>query len=87
MSKIRTNGKHRPYSKDFNSVIEKIEQSNESISKIARDFDVPKSTIYTWINNSDKDLKVHNHKEKWTSEEKFHMVLEASALNETELAD
>lgn len=70
-------------------VLQRLEApENLSIAEVARQEKIPKTTIKGWVDKT-KTLEVkeeHSRKER-TSEEKFHIVMETFALNESELAE
>lgn len=65
--------------------------NNESIAKIAREEGIPEQTLRNWqkqvrtkgIAAPGKDGEA----EKWTTEDKFLIVVETAKMNETELAE
>jgi len=61
----------------------------ERITKVSLDKKINKGTIYKWIKEADKEegIKILRLNGDWTSEEKFHMVLEAASLSEQELGE
>lgn len=87
----KNNSKNRSYTNEFKeSVLKRIDQ-NETVTSLAKEFDISKSTIYQWVrthNEKKKDYSINlKSKNNWTSEDKFHVVIETSALSETELAE
>lgn len=90
MSKIR---KKRSYTKEYkDSVLKRLAKpTNDTITSLSNELGVPRPTIYQWIKKAETDSKetTINHKpaNKWTSEDKFHVVLETASLSETELAE
>lgn len=74
------------------SVLKRLEEpTNESVPKIAKELNIPKSTIYQWLRdeNQKKDPSItqgNKPSTKWSSEDKFHVVLETYTLTEEELA-
>lgn len=87
----KNNSKNRSYTNEFKeSVLKRIEQ-NETVASLAKELDISKSTIYQWVrthNEKKKDYSINlKSKNNWTSEDKFHVVIETSALSETELAE
>lgn len=90
----KNNTKKKQYTKEFkNSVLKRLESpSNESISIISEELGISRSTIYQWLSSNNnkrtKDILPGNNKPsiKWSSEDKFHVVLETSTLTEEELA-
>lgn len=83
--------KNKSYTKEFkDSVLKRLDQ-NETVSSLSDELNISKSTIYQWVRthnkkqtNSSINLKP---KSNWTSEDKFHVVLETTTLTEAELAE
>ena len=90
MSSIR---KKTSYTREFKaSVLKRLEEpTKDTIASLSDELGVPRPTIYQWIKKAETDKKkpIINPKptSKWTSEDKFHVVLETASLNETELAE
>ena len=65
-----------------------MEPTKDTISSLSDELGVPRPTIYQWIKKAETDKKktsINNKPaNKWTSEDKFHVVLETASLNETE---
>ena len=61
----------------------------ESVLRVSIDKKINKGTIYKWIKEAEEKegLKVLRLNGNWTSEEKFHMVLETATLSEQELSE
>ena len=87
------NKKGQRYTKEFKeSILKRLEQpSSETVASVAQEISISKATIYQWIrnNNQRKSNNPVNIKSKtnWTSEDKFHFVLETASLSENELAE
>ena len=87
------NKRGRRYTKEFkDSILKRLDQpSNETVASISEETDIPKGTIYQWIKNNNQKQKSNpvnlKSKANWTSEDKFHVVLETATLSETELAE
>ena len=85
--------KGKRYSKEFkDSILKRLNQpSNETVASVSEETNVPKATIYQWIKNNNKSEKSNpvnlKSKANWTSEDKFHIVLETAAFSESELAE
>ena len=93
MSKNNKNNKNKKYTKEFKaSVLKRLEQpTTDTVTSLSKELGIPRPTIYHWIRkskakNSDNKTK-YKSPTKWTSEDKFQIVLETSTLNETELAE
>jgi transposase-like protein len=87
----KNNSKNRSYTQEFkDSVLQRLEQ-NETVTSLSEELNISKSTIYQWVrtHNKKQDNYTINLKSKnnWTSEDKFHVVLETATLTETELAE
>ena len=61
------------------------------VDSVWEDTGVSRATIYKWIkeNNQNQDGSLINlkSKSKWSSEDKFHIVLETASMNENELGE
>ena len=88
----KTNSK-RTYTKEFKeSILKRLDSpNNESVSSLAEEFNISKSTIYQWVRTNNKKQKNNQvnlkSKNNWTSEDKFHVVLETATFSENELAE
>ena len=87
----KNNSKNKSYTKEFkDSVLRRLEQ-NETVGSLSEELDISKSTIYQWVrthNKKQKDFSINlKSRNNWTSEDKFHVVLETAPLSETELAE
>ena len=73
-----------------NEVLARVTGSEkESITKVSLDKKINKGTIYKWIKEAEvkEGIKILKLNGDWTSEEKFHMVLESATLSEQELGE
>ncbi len=64
--------------------------NSEPMSKVARDSGICLQTLFNWKNQAIADglsFLEETETEKFSSQEKFRMVVESEALNETELAE
>ena len=83
----------RSYSKERKEAIVRkmMPPCNKAISELSKEAGIPYGTLHTWRKNARKGGVVvpGNGKiaEEWSSEDKFGVVLEASALNEAEIAE
>ena len=90
MSKTR---KKTSYTKEFkDSVLRRLEEAPKiTITDLSDEIGVPRTTIYQWIKKAETDKNkpatTNKPNHKWTSEDKFHVVLETAPLSETELAE
>ena len=87
----KNNSKNKSYTKEFkDSVLRRLEQ-NETVGSLSEELDISKSTIYQWVrthNKKQKDFSINlKSRNNWTSEDKFHVVLETAALTESQLAE
>ena len=66
-----------------------IGPEKESVLKVSIDKNINKGTIYQWIKEAEINSGLENTRlnGNWTSEEKFHMVLEAASLTEQDLSE
>lgn len=87
------NKKGTRYTKEFkDSILKRLNQpTNETVASISEETSIPKGTLYQWIktNNKSQNNNLVNLKSKinWTSEDKFHIVLETATLSESELSE
>ena len=85
MSKKKNNSKR--YDKELKaSIIERIEVHGEQVPNVADDTGVPRVTIYQWLRAKRKKDGTSKSSNKWSSEDKFHIVMESYSLSEAELA-
>lgn len=89
MSKTR---KKTRYTDEFKtSVLKKLEEpTNYTITSLSNELNIPRTTLYQWVKkaetNKNKASVKHKPINKWTSEDKFHVVLETATFTETELS-
>lgn len=90
---MSTTRKKTSYTREFKaSVLKRLEEpTKDTITSLSDELGVPRTTIYQWIKKAETDKKKisinHRPTSKWTSEDKFHVVLETAPLTETELAE
>ena len=90
MSKTR---KKTRYTEEFKaSVLKKLEEpTNHTITSLSNELNVPRTTIYQWVRTHNKKQKNSSinlkPKSNWTSEDKFHVVLETATFAEAELSE
>lgn len=84
----------RTYSEEYkaNVVKKMLPPNNQSVPELSAETGIPKDTLYTWRSKhrEAKGVAVPAHDraaEKWSSEEKFAVVLETAALSEVELSE
>lgn len=81
------------YTDEFKaSVLKRLEKpTTETVSSLASELNISKSTIYQWVRTNNKIAKSKNinlkSKNKWNSEDKFHIVIETISMTEHELAE
>ncbi|MDO5148331.1 MAG: transposase [Oscillospiraceae bacterium] len=81
------------YSKELkDSILRKIlPPNNESITKIAKEEGIPEQTIRNWQKQARADgIAVpgkDSSSEKWSTQDKFLIVVETAGMNETDLAE
>jgi len=82
---------YQRYSIQFKEpILNKLSQSDLSVRKFAEQECINLSTLYSWqkpFNVSGFSVSKVSSSNKWSSEEKFAVVLETSALAETELSE
>ncbi len=90
---MNKNNSKTHYTKEFkDSILKRLDQpTNETVASISEELSISKSTIYQWIRTNNKkeqnnpiNLKSKNN---WSSQDKFHVVLETATLSENELAE
>jgi len=84
----KNNKNNRTYTKEFKaSVLNRLEPpTNDTVASLSEELDIPRTTIYQWNRTKRNKTGSPKTKARWTSEDKFHIVLETSALTEQELA-
>lgn len=85
----KDNKKNKRYTKEFKeSVVKRLEPpTNDTITSLSKELGVPRTTIYQWTTKNNKNPVNHKASNKWTSEDKFHVVLETATFTEEELAE
>jgi len=82
---------HQRYSSQFKeAILNKLSQSGLSVRKFAEQEGINLSTLYSWrklFNVSGFSVSKVNSSDKWSSEEKFAVVLETAILSEVELSE
>ena len=81
--------KNSQYSKEFiDSILKRLEPpSKETVVSLSEEIGIPKSTIYTWVRKSGSSEVKQRSKGRWTSADKFQVVLETATLTELQLAE
>jgi transposase len=72
------------------AILNKLIESGLSVKKFAEQEGINLSTLYSWqkqFNTSGFSVSKVSSSDKWSSEEKFAVVLETSALPEAELSE
>ena len=79
------------YSSQFiEAILNKLSKSSLSVRKFAEQEGINLSTLYSWqkkFNTAGFGVSKESSSDKWSSEEKFAVVLETSALAEAELSE
>lgn len=86
MAKISTSRKR--FSKEFKaSVLKRLEPpTTDTVTSLSRELNISRSSIYLWINANNNKPKELKPSHKWSSKDKFHVVLETATLSQEELA-
>ena len=90
---MSTTRKKTSYTREFkSSVLKRLEEpTKDTITSLSDELGVPRTTIYQWIKKAETDKKKTsiNHKptNKWTSEDKFPVLLETSRLTQTDIGE
>jgi len=80
------------YDKEFKYKVKRMMMppSNKSVASISKETGISENTLYKWKREAKKEGLVvtdgETNSEKWTSEDKFQIVLETASLNESELS-
>lgn len=81
------------YSKELKEAILRrvLPPNNEPVAKVAKESGLSEQTIRNWKNEAIKDgndnIQGETAAEKWTSQDKFQIVVETIGMNEVELAE
>jgi transposase len=82
---------YQRYSSKFKeAILNKLSQSDLSVRKFAAQESINLSTLYSWqkqFNTSGLKVSKVSSSDKWSSEEKFAVVLETSTLSEIDLSE
>jgi transposase-like protein len=82
---------YQRYSSQFKkAILNKLSQSGLSVRKFAKQEGINLSTLYSWqkqFNTSGLKVSKVSSSDKWSSEEKFAVVLETSILSEIKLSE
>jgi len=86
MSRIEK--ERRRYTAEFKeSVLKRLEPpTNDTVASLAEELGVSRTAIYTWRRAKDNSSGNPRPAKRWSSKDKFHIVLETSTLTEQELA-
>ena len=84
---IRTSSRNR-YSKKFKeSVLKRLEPpTKDTVTSLAEELNISRSAIYQWIRSKNKNSVNSRSTHKWSSKDKFHVVMETATLTQEELA-
>jgi transposase len=81
------------YDKELkDSIIQRMmPPKSESVASLSRETGIPEVTLYKWKKQfNGKDLPTPNHgakSDRWSTQEKFQIVIETASLSEVELAE
>jgi transposase-like protein len=79
--------KGKRYDEKFKAtIIERVEVQGEKVSKIAGEVGISNETIYRWLRSKRKKDGSTKPSKRWSSEDKFHIVMETYGLSEAELS-
>ena len=85
--------RNRSYTKKYKERIIRSLQppGNKTIPQVAKEENIPKNTIYTWVAKARKEGQMipnsnPSNEIKWRKEDKFRIVMETYTLNEEELS-
>lgn len=86
-------GKRRQYTAEYKTEVVKrmMPPNNESVATISKEEGVPEGTLYKWR----QDARINGNatpgngqtSDKWSSQDKFLVVMETFAMNEHDLAE
>ena len=79
------------YSKEFKEkmIIRMLPPNNEPVSKISKEANISIATLHKWKKSytaKGNSLTKTTSKDKWSSQDKFLIVMETASMNETELS-
>lgn len=80
------------YSKEFKEkmVARMLPPNNEPVSKIAKETNISIATLHKWKNSytsSGKEIVKPLSSDRWSSQDKFLVVLETASMNEVALTN
>jgi transposase-like protein len=82
---------YQRYSSQFKeAILNKLSQSGLSVRKFSKQEGINTSTLYSWqkqFNTSGLSVTKVSSSDKWSSEEKFSVVLETATLSAVELSE
>lgn len=78
----------KSYSKEFKaSVLKRLEPpTNDTVTGLSEELNMSRSTIYQWIRTKNNNSKDSSSIRKWSSKDKFNVVLETATLTQRDLA-
>ncbi|MFA5634617.1 MAG: transposase [Anaerovoracaceae bacterium] len=84
----KTQKRKRRYTSEFKElVLKRLEPpTSDTVTSLSEELGVTRGTIYAWLRAKDNNPYTPKSTKRWTSEDKFHIVLETSTLTEEELA-
>jgi transposase-like protein len=75
------------YTQEFKElVLNRLEPPTDTVASLSKELGVSESAIYHWIRSKNETGMNTPAVGKWSTEDKFHVVLETSTLTEQELA-
>jgi transposase len=84
----KTQKRRRRYTSEFKeSVLKRLEPpTSDTVTSLAEELGISRTAIYQWSKAKKNKPGSSKPTARWTSEDKFHIVLETSTLTEEELA-
>jgi transposase len=76
------------FSEEFKaSVLKRLEPpTNDTVMSLSKELNISRSAIYQWIKAGNNNLRNLCNTSKWSSKDKFYIVLETATLTQEELA-
>lgn len=84
----KTNKNRRVYTKEYKaSVLRRLEPpTDDTVASLSEELGVSRTAIYQWVRAKKNNSGNAKPTRRWTSEDKFHVVLETATFTEQELA-
>ncbi len=85
---VKKNSLRKRYSNEFKaSVLKRLEPpTKDTVTSLSEELNISRSAIYQWIRAKKSNLKGIRPAHKWSSKDKFHIVIETATLTQEELA-